>query len=111
MLRSDSPRPPDAGVVSAGLRIGAVIPGDDDTGGAGGVGDGGAGVTGPREGGAGVPSSMSALLPRENGMSLDGCGARSTEAARRSRSDATRGRSGGTVDLAAVSTSMNGSDC
>src|SRR5687768_2457532 len=95
MLRSDSPRLPEAGRVSGGGRTGTLVDGADDTGGAGGAADGGEGVAGPRNDGAGMPSSMSALLPRENGMSFDGCGARSGDAARLSASDATRGRRGG----------------
>src|SRR5687768_18393109 len=79
MLRSDSPRPPDAGRETAGGVTGAPLP--DVTGGAevGGAAEGGAGVAGPRSSGAVVPSIMSALLPRENGMSFAGCGARSAD--------------------------------
>jgi hypothetical protein len=53
---------------------------------------------------------MSAVLPRERGASFEASRGRSGDAARRSASDTTRGRSGGRGD-ADVSTRMNGSGC
>src|SRR5690606_11059006 len=117
-LRRDSPIPVVAGFVAEVRDRSPLVSGS--TAGAEGFGTGipdegaaadagGAGLAaGGGSGGAGVPSTRSDVLPRENGIALRGSRGASGAAARRSASDKMAGRSGGGSGRGAASTSMNG---